>query len=161
MPISGFERVEHLFLPEVTISAFTEKGREESSIIVPKQRAYTGRKPAITSRIADIPCTTLGVEGLLDQLNTTLRTSYSLDNLFLASLLEDCITNEYDVGMVYGRLRRIWYTYDWSTVRDVLCRREEKDRERRQKAVIGDRIVHPQLPPRRVWDLYSNRVMPY
>ncbi|KAK0495305.1 hypothetical protein EDD18DRAFT_1394143, partial [Armillaria luteobubalina] len=148
MPISGFERVEHLFLPEVTISAFTEKGREESSIIVPKQRAYTGRKPAITSRIADIPCTTLGVEGLLDQLNTTLRTSYSLDNLFLASLLEDCITNEYDVGMVYGRLRRIWYTYDWSTVRDVLCRREEKDRERRQKAVIGDRIVHPQLPPR-------------
>ncbi|SJL13461.1 uncharacterized protein ARMOST_16905 [Armillaria ostoyae] len=147
--------------PEVTISALTETGQEESSIIVPLQRAYTGRIPVISSHLADSPCATLGVQGLLDQLNTALATSYSLNNPFLSSLLEDCITNEYDVGMAYGRLRGIWYTDSWSTIRDTLCRREEKDREKRQKAIIGNRIIDTDLPPRRVWDLYSNRVVPF
>ncbi|SJL13431.1 uncharacterized protein ARMOST_16875 [Armillaria ostoyae] len=146
--------------PKVTISALTETGHEESSIIVPLQRAYTGRKPVISSRVADTPCATLGIQGLLDQLNTTLRTSYSLDNSFLSSL-ERCITNNYDFGMAYALLRVIWHTDDWSTVQDELCGREEEDRERRQEAFVGNRIVDTLLPPRRVWDLYSNRVVPY
>ncbi|PBK76377.1 hypothetical protein ARMSODRAFT_1011639 [Armillaria solidipes] len=153
--------VEYLSLPEVTISAFIETGQEESSIIVPLQRAYTGRKPVISSRLADTPCATLGVQGLLDKLNTTLRTSYSLDNQSLSSLLEDCITKNYDFGMAYGRLRVIWYTDKWSTIRDVLCRREKKDRDKRREALIDHRIVDTWLRPRRVWDLCSNRVVPY
>ncbi|KAK0504332.1 hypothetical protein EDD18DRAFT_1345221 [Armillaria luteobubalina] len=155
-----FERVKYLKLPEVTISAFTETGKEESSIIVPLQRAYTGRKPVISSRLADTPCTTLGIQGLLDRLNTTLGTLLSLDNRYLSSLLEDCITNNYDFGMAYGSLRDIWYTNNWSTIRDVLYRREEKGREERQNALVGNRIVKPRLPARRVWDLCSNRVLP-
>ncbi|KAK0429677.1 hypothetical protein EV421DRAFT_1722899, partial [Armillaria borealis] len=123
------------------------------------QRVYTG--PVISSRLADTPCATLGTQGLLDQLKTTFRTSYSLDNPFLSSLLEDCITNKYDFGIAYGRFRRIWYTSNWKTTRNVLCRREEEDREERLKALVGNRIVDPDLPPRRVWDLYSNRVVPY
>ncbi|KAK0500889.1 hypothetical protein EDD18DRAFT_1435120 [Armillaria luteobubalina] len=115
--------------PEVTISAFTEMGREELSIVVPLQRAYTGRKPVITSCLADTPCATLGVQDLLDQLNNTLRTSYSLDNKFLSSLLEDCIKNGYDFGMAYSRLRQIWYINDWSTVQDVLWRWRNEDWE--------------------------------
>ncbi len=31
----------------------------------------------------------------------------------------------------------------------------------RQKALIGNWIVNPCLEPRRVWDLYSNHVVPY
>ncbi|KAK0436336.1 uncharacterized protein EV420DRAFT_239002 [Desarmillaria tabescens] len=147
-------------LPEVTISAFTETGQPDSSIIVPLQRAYTGRKPVISSRLADTPCATLGIQGLLDQLNTTLGTSHSLDTPSLSSLLEDCITNDYDFGVAYGRLRQIWYTDNWSTIRDVLCRQEEEDQEERRKALIGNQIVHTDLRPRRVWDLYSNRVVP-
>ncbi|KAK0449091.1 uncharacterized protein EV420DRAFT_1312942 [Desarmillaria tabescens] len=46
-------------------------------------------------------------------------------------------------------------------MQDELRRREEEDRKRRQKALKGNRIVDPKLPPRRVWDLYSNRVVPY
>ncbi|KAK0433517.1 hypothetical protein EV421DRAFT_1426592 [Armillaria borealis] len=149
-----------LRLPKVTISAFTETGQEESSIIVPLQRAYIGRNPVISSRLADTPCATLGIQGLLDKLNTTLRTSYSLDNIFLFFLLEDCITNGYDFGMAYGCLRGIWYTDDWSTIQDVLCEREEEDRDRRE-VLIGNRIVNAYLQPRRVWDLYSNRVVPW
>ncbi len=151
-------------LPKVTISAFTETGQAKSSIVVPKQRAYTGRKPVISSRLADIPCATLGVQGLLDQLNSTLRTSYTLDDPSLSTLLEDCIADNYDFGMAYGCLRRTWYIHDWSAIRDALRRFEEEDRERRQKAFVGNRIQvfdEVALPPRRVWDLYSNRVVPW
>ncbi|KAK0458104.1 uncharacterized protein EV420DRAFT_415617 [Desarmillaria tabescens] len=152
---------QHIPLPKVTISAFTETGQPESSIIVPKQRAYTSRKPVISSRLADTPCATLGIWGLLDLLNMTLGTSHTLDTPSLSPLLEDCITNNYDFGMAYGRLRPIWYTRDWSTIRDLLRRQEEEDQEMRREAYSGNRIVHPHLQPRRVWDLYSNRVVPW
>ncbi|KAK0458752.1 uncharacterized protein EV420DRAFT_330414 [Desarmillaria tabescens] len=146
---------------KVTISAFTETGREESSIIVPLQRAYTGRRPVISSHLADTPCATLGIQGLLDQLNSTLGTSHTLDTPSLSSLLEDCIANNYDFGMAYGHLRQIWYTRDWSIIRDTLRKWEEEDWEMRRTALNGNQIVQPDLPPRRVWDLYSNRVVPW
>ncbi|PBK68814.1 hypothetical protein ARMSODRAFT_1019394 [Armillaria solidipes] len=153
---------EDISFPEVTISAFTETGQAETSIMVPLQQAYTGREPVISSRLADTPCATLGIQGLLDQLNTTFGTSYSLDTPSLSSLLEDCITNNYDFGTTYGRLRQIWYTDKWSTgVQHILCKWEEKDREMRQKALIGNQIINPRLQPRRVWDLCSNRVLPW
>ncbi|KAK0474121.1 hypothetical protein IW261DRAFT_1651898 [Armillaria novae-zelandiae] len=126
--------------PEVTISAFTETSQEESSIVVPLQRIYMGRKPVIPSILAGTPCSTFDMQSFLDQLNAIFGMSYSLDNVFLASLLVECMTNEYDFGLAYGSLRRIWYIDDWSTVRDVLWRWS--------------------LRPRRVWDLYSNRVVP-
>ncbi|KAK0481344.1 hypothetical protein IW261DRAFT_1070242 [Armillaria novae-zelandiae] len=147
--------------PEVTISSFTETGREESSIVVPKQRAYTGRKPVIPSSLADTPCATLGVQGLLDQLNATFGTSHGLDNPFLASVLEHCISNNYDFGLAYSYLRRIWYTDDWSIVKRVLWWWSNEDQKERREALVGSRIVNPELPPRCVWDLYSNRVVPW
>ncbi|KAK0217706.1 hypothetical protein EDD85DRAFT_916356 [Armillaria nabsnona] len=145
---------------EVTISAFTETSQEESSIIVPKQRSYTGKR-VISSRLADTPCATFDIQGFLDQLNATLGTLYSLDNPSVSCFLEACITSRYDFGLIYGLLRRIWYTHDWSTIRDELCRWEKEDREMRRKALDGNRIVDPVLPPRRAWDLYSNRVVPH
>ncbi|KAK0458746.1 uncharacterized protein EV420DRAFT_1308249 [Desarmillaria tabescens] len=63
--------------------------------------------------------------------------------------------------MAYGRLRQIWYTRNWSTTRDTLRKWEEADREMRRKALVGNRIINPMLQPRRVWDLYSNRVVPW
>ncbi|KAK0433513.1 hypothetical protein EV421DRAFT_1718568 [Armillaria borealis] len=63
--------------------------------------------------------------------------------------------------MAYSRLRGIWYTDNWGTIRDALCRWKEEDRETRREALVGNRIVDTLLPPRRVWDLYSNRVVPY
>ncbi|KAK0458772.1 uncharacterized protein EV420DRAFT_1308276 [Desarmillaria tabescens] len=98
---------------------------------------------------------------MLGQLNTTLGTSHTLDTPSLSSLLEECIAKNWNFGMAYSRLRRIWYTRNWSTVRDTLREWEEADREMRRKALVGNRIVKPDLPPRRVWDLCSNRVVPY
>ncbi|KAK0449805.1 uncharacterized protein EV420DRAFT_765756 [Desarmillaria tabescens] len=161
-PDKPWRQPKGISLPEVTISALTETGLAESSIVVPLQRSYTVKARVISSRLADTPCTTLGVQGLLDLLNTTLGTSYAQDSPSLSSLLEDCIANNYDFGMAYGRLRRIWYTCnDWRTVRGTFHRWEKEDREMRQKALDGNRIVKPYLPPRRVWDLYSNRVVPW
>lgn len=127
--MSSYLPPKDISLPEVTISALIETGKAESSIIVPLQRAWTGRKLVIPSRLADTPCAALSVQNLLDRLNTTLRTAHTLDTPSLSSLLEDCIANNYDFGMAYGRLRRIWYTSDWSTAREVLRKWEEKDQE--------------------------------
>ncbi|KAK0443705.1 uncharacterized protein EV420DRAFT_1023292 [Desarmillaria tabescens] len=146
--------------PQVTISSFTETGKVESSIPVPKQRCYTGRKPVISSSLANTPCTSLGVGGLLDQLNAILVTSYTLKNSFLSSILETCISSNYDFGTAFGRLRPIWYNANWSTIQNELRAHEEKDQKMRQEALVGNRIVNPNMPPRRVWDLYSNRVIP-
>lgn len=41
-----------------------------------------------------------------------------------------------------------------------LARRKRKDHEMRQDAIAGQCIKTRSVPPRRVWDLYSNRVIP-
>ncbi|KAK0430325.1 hypothetical protein EV421DRAFT_1935649 [Armillaria borealis] len=122
---------------------------------------YQAPVPVISSHLADTPCAAFDVSDLLDILNDKLRTSYSLDTPSLSSLLKDCINKNYNFGMAYGLLRHIWYTNNWSTVQDKLHKWEEEDQEMRQKALVGKQIINPHLPPRRVWDLYSNRVVPW
>ncbi|KAK0232867.1 hypothetical protein IW262DRAFT_29316 [Armillaria fumosa] len=89
---------------EVMISSQTEIGQTPESIEVPTQRAYIGNKPVIPSSLADTPCSSLGIQGLLDLLNSTLRTSYTLNTPSLSSVLKDCIA-KYDFGTAYSRLR--------------------------------------------------------
>ncbi|KAK0191547.1 hypothetical protein F5146DRAFT_605174 [Armillaria mellea] len=89
-------------LPEVTISATIETGQAESTIKVPKQRNYIGQMPVIPSAFADIPCATLGIQGVLDRLNITLGTSHTLDTPSVFSVLEDCIVKNYNFGTAYG-----------------------------------------------------------
>ncbi|KAK0431163.1 hypothetical protein EV421DRAFT_1929748 [Armillaria borealis] len=150
----------HVLLPEVTLSAFTETGQAELSIKVPKQRLYIGRSPIISSSLADTPCTTLGIEGVLDQLNTMLGTSHTLDTLSLSSLLDECIDKNDDFGTAYAHLRPVWNGHGNSNMQNELRIREKEDKEQREKALVGNWIVDMDLQPRRVWDLYSNRVMP-
>ncbi|SJL08918.1 uncharacterized protein ARMOST_12292 [Armillaria ostoyae] len=145
-------------LPEVTLSAFTEIGQAESSIKVPKQRSYTGRSPVIPCSLADTPCATLGIQGVLDRLNATLGTSRTSRKCH--TILKDFIERNYDFGTAYALLRRVWNIHNPSSIQDELRRREGKDRERRQKALVGNQIVDPDLRPRHVWDLCSNRVVP-
>ncbi|KAK0224793.1 hypothetical protein EDD85DRAFT_226902 [Armillaria nabsnona] len=178
------EEIEMYFQAKVTLSAFTETGQAESSIEVPKQRSYTGRSPVIPSSLADTPCAKLGVQGVLDELNATLGTSHTLhtapssststaspalcsaasvqeqDQLSLFSILEDFIERNYDFGTAYALLRSVWNVEKPSNIQDILHRREGQDRECRQNALAGNRIVDPDLTPRRVWDLCSNRVVP-
>ncbi|KAG7441898.1 uncharacterized protein BT62DRAFT_936516 [Guyanagaster necrorhizus] len=143
------------------LASYTEAGRDEWSIKVPLQRAYIGAKPAISSSLADTPCTTLGVQGILDELNATLGTSYTLDIPTLSSVLEDCVKSDYDFGTAYSRLRAVWGIKRRNTIQDEIRTREARDQEKRRNALVGNRIVNPKLEPRRVWDLYANRVVPW
>ncbi|KAK0211956.1 hypothetical protein IW262DRAFT_1485949 [Armillaria fumosa] len=153
------EEIEKHFQPaEVTLSALTETGRARLSIEVPKQRSYIGRRPVIPCSLADTPCATLGVQGVVNRLNATLGTSRMPRKLY--TILEDFIEKNYDFGMAYALLHPVWNTVKPSSIQDELRRREEEDREHRQKALVGNRIVNTYLRPRRVWDLFSNRVVP-
>lgn len=144
---------------EVRMSALTETGQAESSIKVPKQRAYSGRKAVIPSLLANAPCTTLGIQGILEQLNITLGTSYTASP-YLRSLLNHCISRQYDFGTVYGCLRRQWCD-GLNAIEDSLRTGKQKDQEMRRNALVGNQIVATRIPLRRVWDLYSNRVVPW
>ncbi|KAK0234333.1 hypothetical protein IW262DRAFT_1425077 [Armillaria fumosa] len=145
---------------KVTLSAFTETGHTESSIVVPYQRSYTSRNPVITSFFANARCIDLGVTKLLAMLNFTLGTSYTLDHTSLSSLLKDCITKYYDFGTCYGHLRSVWFN-DLTGIEDELRTRKALDRDMRKDVLVGQRIINRRVPPRRVWDLYSNRVVPW
>ncbi|KAK0452869.1 uncharacterized protein EV420DRAFT_1621583 [Desarmillaria tabescens] len=111
---------------------------------------YTARRPVIPTSVASIPCASLGTTKLLDRLNATLGTSYTLDTPSLSSLLESCISNDYDFGTAYARLRPQWLR-DLMTMQDELRTQEARDREMREKALVGKRILTPFMPPRRPW----------
>ncbi|KAK0445311.1 uncharacterized protein EV420DRAFT_1720606 [Desarmillaria tabescens] len=142
--------------PEVTLSALTETGRDESTIPVLKQRSYTGRK-VISSALADTPCADLGVHGVFEKLNVILGTSYNLSST-MSSLLESYIENNYDFGMAYAYLRFYWFH---SAITDKLLCEKQRDEKMRSQVIADDMITERNMPPRRVWDLYANRVVPY
>ncbi|KAK0245481.1 hypothetical protein EDD85DRAFT_1016582 [Armillaria nabsnona] len=150
-------------LPEVTISSQTEIRQAEESIKVPKQRAYTGREPVVPSSLADTLCSSLGIQGFLGLLNATLGTSYTLDSTpSLSSVLKDCIEQNYDFGTAYGHLRSAWCDSGVTDIQMELQKREAEDINRRRNALVGSRIIKADtVEPRRVWDLYSNRVVPW
>ncbi|KAK0218828.1 hypothetical protein IW262DRAFT_1297962 [Armillaria fumosa] len=127
-------------LSEVTISAFEDSTQADSLIKVPLQRVWTGRKPVISSSLADTPCADLGVGGLLEKLNNILGTA--------------------DFGAAYAYLRLTWYM-DWTYIRDEIDESERRDRDMRQQVMKGNRILNRWVPPRYLWDLYSNRVIPW
>ncbi len=164
-------------LPIVTLSSLTEAGLEEPSVLVPKQRLYTGTKPAISQALANTRCSYLGVNGLLEKLNAVLDTAYSLKNrykhrdnpfqpttvhhskLVEPSVLEDYITRDVDFGTAYAYLRPYWH--DVTTIKETLRIHQEEDHERRRNVLIDNMIKGGETPPRRVWDLYANRVVPF
>ncbi len=96
----------------------------------------------------------------MEKLNTILGTSYNLESPSISALLQNYITNEYDFGTVYGHLRRFWYD-DLTGDEDKLHIRKARDRDMRKDVLVNKRILNSQVPPRRVWDLYSNRVVPW
>ncbi|KAK0224350.1 hypothetical protein IW262DRAFT_886459 [Armillaria fumosa] len=138
-------------LPEITLSALAETGHTELTIPVLKQRSYTG------------------IDDVLEILNATLGTYYSLGSkvlhpwrkMTLYSTLEPYVARNDDFGTVYAHFRYFWYHYDIPKIEDALRAAEEEDREMRRKVLVHDRITMRRVPPRRVWDLYANRVVPF
>ncbi len=152
-------KIKYERLPQVTLSALNETGREESTIPVLQQRSYTGIKPVITSALADTRCIDLGMDRILEILNTKLGTSYTLDDhsSILQSVFRSFITRNYDFGILYANVRPYWYNL---TVIKHIGEFWMMDQERRQDCLTNNGISLG-FPCRRVWDLCANRVMPY
>lgn len=114
----------------------------------------------ITDEDANCSCVELGLEGTLEALNRIFRTTHALTAPFLQQHIQYCVDNAFDVGLAYAYLRPHWYS-DFEEMTHTLEACRAKDEHLRTHTLQEDRITNPSTPPRRVWDLCSNRVVPY
>ncbi|SJL18495.1 uncharacterized protein ARMOST_22085 [Armillaria ostoyae] len=147
-------------LPVVTISSLTETGQAESTIPVLEQRSYTGAF-VIPSALANTPCADLGVIGFVEKLNAALGTSHTADKVYpaLNSIFYFYKRQNYDFGTAYAHFYGV-YGSAAINLRG-LRKKEGRDQKMRQDALGDGRITDCTVPPRRVWDLEANRVVPY
>ncbi|GJE89388.1 hypothetical protein PsYK624_054880 [Phanerochaete sordida] len=136
---------------------------------IPLQWTHIGGG-AIPNDLADVLCTKMTAEGLLDHFNHVMGTNLSLDMPGLSYFLDEIRHTSHDFGVAYGKVRAwwddpgLWNPYPlvnlWKGKREVEHLEWELDKIRRECADAFS-IGRSDIPPRRVWDLYSNRVLPY
>lgn len=114
---------------------------------------------AIPDDLANISCTKLGLLGLLGKLNDVLGTEYSLSEPDLSACLEHMLNTCSDFGQVYALLRCRWNA-DVGQVLPFMEAALKNDLAMRREVVEGHCIRRANLSPRRLWDLFSNRVIP-
>ncbi|EKM55960.1 uncharacterized protein PHACADRAFT_209466 [Phanerochaete carnosa HHB-10118-sp] len=123
------------------------------------------RSLAIPDGLADIPSVVMTNASLLSTLNSVLGTEYQLDMPGLRDCLKYVLARTRDFGQAYGLLRPWWPdpTLDtgqyFATVRRKMQDRKKELRKLRNNAIQGSCITDSRLPPRRIWDLFSNRVL--
>ncbi|GJE89394.1 hypothetical protein PsYK624_054940 [Phanerochaete sordida] len=156
---------------------FTSGGRGRCFILgppnrsdIPLQRTHIG-SGAIPNDLADVLCTKMTAEDLLHHFNDVMGTNVSLDVPDLFGFLESIRRTSRDFGVAYGKVRA-WWACAWhvdplealSEARHYQRRIEDLETEldeRRRGCTDAFSIGRSDIPPRRVWDLYSNRVLPY
>ena len=156
MALSGAMPEELLFRSSLPGACFTLRPTPRSSI--PLQWVHVGHGTISDSR-ADTPCADMSVDTLLEALNSVLGTTYELDAPGLRDCLEHVRTHSRDFGEAYGILRPWWHE-DFSGILQRMNDLQRGDDQLRQHAIHGASIRNSKLPPRRVWDLFSNRVLP-
>lgn len=126
-----------------------------------------GPEFVITPAEAATLCETLGPAQLLRDLNRLTKMTHLMTDKRVDFLITLCISNGYDFGVAYGRLRQIWTSKDVSRAWDDVMADKKASAERKEKAFQTDAIsgtrtlVSPYIiPARRMWDLYSHRVVP-
>ncbi|GJE94698.1 hypothetical protein PsYK624_108690 [Phanerochaete sordida] len=145
----------------------------ESKVVVPRQMGYRGPL-ALPNELADVACQSLGKKGLLAELNRIQGTSYDLEIDSLEARLETCVSEGLDFGTAYSYMRPLWAQQnferlDFSIEIDLselnfykMAAQTARMIGRRDRSVYTDPFgVMNYIPPRRVWDLYSNRVVDY
>ncbi len=151
-----YEHIERC-IPELDVYHLINPSQEGWAVPVLQHFYKHADQPVIPSSLADTPCSDLGVDGLLNQLNGILCTSYPLTSpLFF--LFKAYIAKCYDFGTAFGHLRPLWHN---SSIKMKLRKREVLDRQMREEVLVNGIIISRFVPPRRVWDLYSNRVVPW
>lgn len=156
-----------LAVPQEDIFKSYSSGLGETFSLVPEQRSSVPLQwahfgpGAIPNVLTDVPCSTMDAEKLLLMLNNVLGTSYGLDKPGLRQCLEHFLRASHDFGQVYSSLRPYWRKQKFAQLVPDHIKQREKDEQGRKDALLGDYIRNPHIHPRRVWDLYSNRVVPF
>lgn len=127
--------------------------------LVPFQAVHVGAR-TIPNSLADTLCSVLGVRGLLLHLNSVLGTSYDLHDPGMQNCLEYFAGSSVDFGVAYGHLRNADRA-DFANIIQRLSERVHADIVMRHKIIEGSYISSTEVEPRRVWDLLSNRVLPF
>ncbi len=120
-----------------------------------KQQSFTGR--VLPSTTADIPCSKLCVDEILESLNITFAPVNITDSLCKAC--QYFIDKKYDLGTAYAHLRCYTYGFNFDEHITEACKSDEQERNNlltRKTEILWDGTV-----PRRVWDLYANRVVQF
>ncbi|GJE94150.1 hypothetical protein PsYK624_103180 [Phanerochaete sordida] len=109
-----------------------------------------------------MPCT--DIPDALRHLNIVMGTKHTLEIESLHTFLKHAVAASRDFGELYGTVRP-WWHYEQSdrfeAATTQLGTGEKQHSKATDKIVGGLYISDPCLPPRRIWDLYSNRVLPY
>lgn len=125
---------------------------------------YDRQWMVLPSKVANISCSSMTPSVLLKYLNTVFATDFGL-TVGVEACLAELIDDGCDLGHVYGHLRPWWpregSIEEFDTLPTDMLARRQKDYKLRSTAMSGTRITNPRMPPRRVWDLYSNRILPY
>ncbi|GJF00862.1 hypothetical protein PsYK624_171640 [Phanerochaete sordida] len=151
---------------DLEASLFTSSGSGASFSLVPQPRSsvplqWSHHGPgAIPSDLADRPCDTLDVAAALQLLNDVLGTAYSLESSGLHTCLEHVLHTSRDFGEVYGRFRPHWKSDFAALLSTISQRKLEYERQHRNSLSGGQFLWDARIYPRRIWDLYSNRVLP-
>lgn len=112
------------------------------------------------------PCSTLGAANLITTLNHLTQQSHTASHPGVHHAIEYCLTQQLDLGGAYGRLRHLWAAPDVSVSWAAVGAERASIELARSSAFFTDdqarrTLRHPYvLGPRRLWDLYSHRVVP-
>lgn len=140
-------------------SRFTLTPASRSNI--PLQWLHVGAK-AIPDALADRTFQAVELQAFLDTLNLVFGTDYGMEVHGLRACLVDILDITSDFGQAYGYLRP-WWTSSATAFDDIprdINERRKQDVELRRYAIRENCISPSRIPPRRLWDLCSNRVLP-
>ncbi len=129
---------------------YKEAYTDESSIPVLKQQSYTGG--VLPSTVANIPCTALGVDGMLEKLNPPVHTLGS--PLYMGC--EYFVAENYDLGTAYAHLHH--HLHDFNI--NIHITKAHKSNEKMQQDLLKKRKIRTNVSPWHVWDLHANQVVP-
>ena len=129
-----------------------------------RERRYPRLWTVLPCQLANLACDGIKPHILLIWLNTIFETNFPFTPEADACLSE-FIDDGCDLGMVCGYLRPWWHEIvpkgGFGALRSRMKSRIDEDYKLRAEAVVGSYITKSEIPPRRVWDLYANRVLPY
>ncbi|GJE97535.1 hypothetical protein PsYK624_137560 [Phanerochaete sordida] len=159
MARSGALPAEHVFATSHPDQQFTLTPEPRSSI--PFQWVHVSAR-AIPNSLADMVCSEMPAQEVLAHLTRLLGLKFDLRDPNLLHAVGSVAGDQMDLGQLYGFLRKL-KTADLksSRVTGILEGKRKEDEAMRLDALQDGYINDAKMPPRRIWDLFSNRVLPF